>query len=147
MKSRIRWPRVLSAALFSELGVIALLLAIGAVYSLWISPGRSAAEYQEFSARLGYYVAPAASGVAVFVSVLWLARRLTANFVMNGVLVGVVAVLLTAGFLFTAKPGDRFMYVVSFAVRIVAGYLGGLTAQALQSRKQLSATTVARATR
>jgi len=43
--------------------------------------------------------------------------------------VGLVGVVLTGGFIFTAKPGDRLMYVVSFVLRIVGGYLGGLVAQ------------------
>lgn len=139
MTSRIRWGRVIAAALLSELAVIVLLLAITLVYSLFIAPGRSSAEYQRFGEAAGYYVAPAASGFATFLSVFWMARKLTSNFVVNGACVGVVAVILTAGFLFGAKPEDRPMYVASFAIRILAGYLGGLTMQATFQRRRASA--------
>ena len=64
-----------------------------------------------------------------FLCALWVARKLTSSFVLNGTLVGVVAVVLTAGFVFAAKPEDRLMYIVSFALRIVGAYLGGLVAQ------------------
>jgi hypothetical protein len=51
------------------------------------------------------------------------------EFVANGTLVGTVAVVLTLGFFFAAKPEDRLMYGVSFLLRIIGGYLGGVVAQ------------------
>jgi len=129
MLNQIRWRRVLLAALLSEVGVIALLLAIVTVYSRLIRPDVSGAEYQELGQRIGYYVAPAAGAVMIFLMVLWVGRRLEAGFVANGVMVGVVSVVLTSGFFLAARPEDRAMYGVAFALRIVAGYLGGLAAQ------------------
>jgi hypothetical protein len=136
MKSRIRWGRVIAAAVLSELGVITVLMAVTITYTFLISPGHGFADYQRFGERAGYYVAPVAGGITTFLSVLWLARRLTSHFILNGTLVGVAATVLTAGFLFGAKPEDRLMYLVSFAIRIVAGYLGGLAAQALFHRRR-----------
>ena len=77
----------------------------------------------------GYYVAPPASAVATFVMALWVARKLESRFVLHGVLVGLVGVVLTGGFIVMAKSEDRLMYVVSFVLRIAGGYLGGLVAQ------------------
>ena len=77
----------------------------------------------------GYYVAPPASAVTTFLMVLWVARKLESRFILHGILVGLSGVALTGGFIFTAKPEDRLMYVVSFALRIAGGYLGGLVAQ------------------
>jgi hypothetical protein len=139
MTSQIRWGRTIAAALLSELGVIAILLAVTLTYKLLIAPGRSWDEYQRFGEAAGYYVAPAASGLTTFLSVFWVARKLTANFVINGTLVGVIAVVLTAGFLFGAKPEDRLMYIASYAIRIFAGYLGGLATQAVFNRRRPSA--------
>jgi len=129
MKAGIRWGRVILAALVSELAVIAVLLTLTGIYAL-LSHKSTAAELQEFGQRAGYYVAPVASGLAVFLSALWATRKLAANIVLNATLVGVVAVILTAGMIFGARPEDRLMYIVSFAIRIAAGYLAGLTAQA-----------------
>jgi hypothetical protein len=76
-------------------------------------------------------VTPAAAGLAVFFGALWVGRKLTSDFGTNGALVGVVAVVLTGGLLFTAKPENRLMYGVSYVLRILGGYLGGEVAQRL----------------
>jgi len=135
MKSQIRWGRVIVAALFSELGVIATLIAISTVYAFLIAPGRSAADYQVFAALAGYYVAPPASVLATFLSALWVSRRLNAHFPLHGTLTGIAAAILASGFLFTARREDRLMYFVSFALRIAGGYLGGIVAQSVHRRR------------
>jgi len=114
--TRIRWGRVVFAAVAAEVLVILALLAVSAVFKV---AGEVA----------GYYVAPPASAIATFLMVLWVARKLESRFVLHGILVGLVGVALTAGFIFTAKPEDRLMYIVSFVLRIVGGYVGGLVAQ------------------
>ena len=126
--SRIRWGRVIIAALLSELGVIAVLMAITGVYIL-VAHKSTMADIEQFGERAGYYVAPLISGLATFLGAQWATRKLAANFVLNGTLVGIVAVVLTAGMLAGAKPEDRLMYVVSFILRIAGGYLGGLASQ------------------
>jgi len=114
--TKVRWGRIVLGAVAAEVLVILSLLAASAVFRV---PGELA----------GYYVAPPASAVATFLTVLWVARKLESRFILHGLLVGLVGVALTGGFIFTAKPEDRLMYVVSFALRIVGGYLGGLVAQ------------------
>ena len=114
--AKIRWGRVILAALAAEVLVILLLLAASAVFKV---SGEVA----------GYYVAPPASAAASFLMALWVGRKLESRFVLHGVLVGVVGVVLTGGFVFTAKPEDRLVYLGSFGLRIVGGYLGGLVAQ------------------
>ena len=124
----IHWGRVILGAVFSEIVVIAILGVIIVTHRYFIAPGRSAADYEAFAHRAGYNVAPAAAALAVFFSALWATRNLTSSFVANGTLVGIIAVVLTLGFLFSAKPGERFMYGVSFGLRIIGGYLGGVVA-------------------
>jgi hypothetical protein len=123
--SRIRWGRVVVAALLSEVAVVAVLTIMITTYRFFISPGRTTAEYQAFGELAGYYVAPIGAGLATFRGALWVSRKLTSGFITNGVLVGVVAVVLTGGFLFVAKPEDRLMYGVSFLLRVLGGYIGG----------------------
>jgi hypothetical protein len=115
MKTRIRWGRVVLAAVAAEVAVILLIAAISTLLP-------------QFRESAGYYVAPPASAVATFLMVLWVARKLDAGFILHGVLVGLVGVVLTGGFIFVAKPEDRLMYGVSFVLRIIAGYLGGVVA-------------------
>jgi len=129
MKSRIRWGRVVAAAFLSELGVFAALLSVWAVYSLLIAPGQTSAEYEAFTDRAAYYVAPAAAALTVFFGALWVGRKLNSDFVLNGALVGIAAVVLSIGFVFIAEPEERLMYMVSYGLRILGGYVGGLVAQ------------------
>jgi len=133
--SPIRWGRVVVAAVLSEVAVLAALGLIIATYRFLIAPGRSAADYQAFGDLAGYYVAPAAAGVAVFFGAMWATRKLTSGFIANGTLVGVTAVFLTVGFLFVAKPENRLMYGVSFVLRILGGYLGGVVVRHLSRRR------------
>lgn len=125
----IRWGRVTLAALLSEVMVVAVLSAIIVSYRYLIAPGRTVADYRAFTDRASYYVAPVTAGLATFLAALWASRGLTMEFVANGTLVGTVAVVLTLGFFFAAKPEDRLMYGVSFLLRIIGGYLGGVVAQ------------------
>jgi len=136
VKSRIRWGRVIAAAVLSEFGAITVLMAVTVVDLFLFGQNRTLAEFQQLGARIGYYVAPVATALATYLSALWATRRLDAHFVLNGTLVGVIAVILTAGFLFGAPPEDRLMYLVTFVLRIAAGYLGGLTAQARFNRSR-----------
>ena len=114
--ANIRWGRVILAAVAAEVVVILLMLAVSTVFKV---PGEVA----------GYYVAPPTSAVATLLMVLWATRKVDSRFILHGVLVGLVGVVLTGGFIFTAMPEDRLMYVVSFVLRIVGGYVGGLVAQ------------------
>jgi hypothetical protein len=130
-RSNIRWGRVVLGAVLSEVAVILLLLGITLAYSVAIAPGLTQAQYGEFSRHAGYYVAPTAGAISTFLTVFLLTRRLNSGFVANGILTGIVGVLLTVGFLVTAKPEDRFMYGIAFLLRIAGGYLGGFTSQKL----------------
>src|SRR5262245_50530095 len=125
--SRIRIGRILIAAILSELGVIAVLFAAISVYA-WLTPVTEA-EYSALGEQIGYYVAPAAGVVTTFLAVLWVARGLTSDIVRHGILVGIVSVLLTLGFVFGARPEHRLMYIIAFGLRILAGYGGGVFAQ------------------
>jgi hypothetical protein len=123
------------AALLSEVAVVAVLILITTTYRFLIAPGKSAAEYQAFGDLAGYYVAPATAGLVAFFGALWATRKLSSAFVVNGTLVGIVGVLLSAGPFFVAEPEDRLMYGVSFLLRILGGYLRGLLAQRLSTRR------------
>jgi len=103
------------------------------------------AEYAAFGDLAGSYVAPAAAGLATFLGALWVGRKLTSAFLANGTLVGAPAVVLTGGLIFAAKPEDRFMYGVSFVLRILGGYIGGAVAQRMSSRRTASLSTLGEA--
>ena len=133
-KFGIRWGRVLVAAILSEVAVITILMAASAIYSLTVPSEQTETGARDIGEVVGYYVAPPAGALATFVVVLWVARKLESKFIINGVAVGIVSVLLTVGFLAGARAEDRPMYLVAFALRIVAGYVGGWVAQHRRSR-------------
>jgi hypothetical protein len=139
--SPIRWGRIAVAAVLSEALVVAVVIVTTTAYRFLIAPGRTAAEYESFGDLAGYYVAPAAAGLATFFGALWVGRKLTSAFLANGTLVGAAAVVLTGGLIFVAKPENRFMYGVSFVLRILGGYIGGAVAQRMSSRRTASLST------
>jgi hypothetical protein len=128
-KSTIRWKRVLIAGFLSEVAVMAVMSTIMAVRAFVISPALTAAELGEFGELTGYYVAAPAAALATFLFAFWAVRRLDSGFVANGLLVGIAATLLSVGFIVTARPEHRWMYVLSFLLRITAGYWGGVVGQ------------------
>ena len=125
----IRWKRVLAVAFCSEIGVIAAISIVVAVHRFLVSPGATDAAYQEFAQRAGYDVAAPAAALSTFICAWWASRRLQSGHIINGVLVGVTATLLTLGFILGARPEDRVMYITSYLLRILAGYGGGFAAR------------------
>lgn len=130
MFSTLRWGRIVFAAVLSEAGVIAALLIGIAVYSRIVAPGVPGADKQTLGERVGYYVAPTAGFLTTLAAAFWAARDLQSGATTTGILVGAISVGLTLPFAVTAKPQHRFMYGVAFALRLLAGYLGGRWEQA-----------------
>jgi hypothetical protein len=129
--STMHWGRIIVAAVLSEVGVVAVLLAAIAVYKLMISPGRSDAEYGNLGERIGYYVAPTAGFVTTLALAFWAVRGVQSSGIASGILVGVISVAITTPFFLTAKPEHRLMYGVAFGLRIAAGYLGAVLARSI----------------
>jgi hypothetical protein len=126
--ARIHWKRVVVAAFLSELTVIVMLVAVMTIYKFVIAPGLTSAQYDRFGDLAGYYLAAPFAAVATFLFSFWAVRNLQLRIVANAMLVGTIATILSSGFLFAAKPEDRLMYVLSFVLRIMAGYCAGLAA-------------------
>ena len=57
------------------------------------------------------YAAPSASLVMCFLFALWVGRRLESRFILHGMLVGVVATLLTWGSLWLALSPSRISWL------------------------------------
>jgi hypothetical protein len=134
-KAGIRWKRVIVAAIGSELAVI-IVISIIMVTHMVLTPGRPQEEYSEFGQNAGYYAAAPAATLAVFLMAFWAIRKLDSAFIINGLLVGIIATLLTVGFIVGARPGDRWMYIASFVLRIAAGYAAGMVVQRMKGHRQ-----------
>src|SRR5262245_28943324 len=124
----IHWTRVIAAAILSEVGVfIALFTSFGV--AMLLTGISSDAIFNSTGEDISYYVAPPAAFVMTTLAALWATRPLMSGIVRHGVLIGLVAVLLTFVFIFGARPEHRLMYIVSFCLRIAGGYVGGLIGQ------------------
>jgi len=129
MNTGIHWKRVTLAGFLSELSVVLVLSAVILTYRFLIATGRTGAEYAEFAQNAGYYLATPVAAVATFGLSYGATQGLEADFISNGLVIGAIATLLAMPFFFGARPQDRKMYVVSFIIRIAAGWLGGFVAQ------------------
>lgn len=131
----IRWPLAIGAGVLSELAVIVLLSVIILTYRFLVAPGQESAVYERFGHRTGHFVAPLAAGLATMVFTVWAGGRLNTAFVLNGLAIGVVGVICAAGFIFVAPAEERFMYIVSYVLRIVGGVGGGVIAAGLAAAR------------
>ena len=106
----IRWLRVLLAGFLAEVAVIALVIPLALLAGKNTLP----------------YTAPAASFLACFVFAIWVGRSLTSQFVLHGILVGVVATLIYVAL--TRGGPEPLAYLIAHALKLLGGATGGLVA-------------------
>jgi hypothetical protein len=104
----IQWGRVLLAAFLMELVLFAIAIPL----------------FLSGAGRVNFYVVPPAALVATFAVTVWLGRGITANFVLHGVLIGVVGTLMYVG-LTRAQP-EPWQYLVAHALKVAGGAAGGM---------------------
>jgi len=109
---RIRWLRVLGAAIVVELVLFAIAIPLN------MSPNGRAA--------LRVVVIPMCV-LGTFVGGWWAARRAGGLFLIHGILVGAIAALIYAGL--TWKVSLPTAYILGNYLKLVGGAVGGLTAQ------------------
>ena len=127
--SGLRWGRILLAGLLAEVTTIIIIVLIVTIYDFTVGAGQTEAQRQAFAGQAGYYVAPLAGAVATFLFALWVGRKAQMRIVLHGMLVSVVATLLSVGFLVAAPPQTRTMYIASYVLKLLSGYAGGLVAK------------------
>lgn len=125
--SGIHWFRVLLAGFLAEVSVIALVLPIASF------TGKNTLTY----------TAPVASLLACFLFAIWVGRSLTSQFVLHGVLVGVVATLIYVAL--TRGGPEPLAYLIAHALKLLGGATGGLVA-ARRQKSPLHPPTPARET-
>jgi len=116
MKSTtIHWGRILLGGLLVEVALIVAIVPLGL--------------------RLGegflHYTAPPGSFITCFLAALWVCRRSESHFILQGILVGVVAALIYVG-LTRAQP-EPLAYLLAHALKLLGGACGGFVAQRRRS--------------
>jgi hypothetical protein len=106
----IHWLRVLLAGFLAEVVVIVLVLPIT------VFVGKNTLPYS----------APVASLLVCFVFAIWVGRGLTSQFVLHGILVGVVATLIYVAL--TRGGPEPLAYLIAHALKLLGGAAGGFVA-------------------
>ena len=114
----IHWLRVLLGGFLAEVSVIALVIPIALLF------GKNTLTYS----------APAASLLACFVFAIWVGRRLNSQFVLHGVLVGVVATFIYVAL--TRGGPEPPAYLIAHALKLLGGAAGGFVAARRQKPAQ-----------
>jgi putative membrane protein (TIGR04086 family) len=114
---RINWKRVVIAGILSELLLIATYLP--------------AQKYAAGSA-FGIVVAVLAWFGSMFLSGLWVARKVESHFILHGLLVGIVASIVWAILEPIIMPGSQYLWVIELRAAVfkilvcmAGGYVGG----------------------
>lgn len=116
--SGIHWLRVLLGGFLAEVLAFALVFPLASVFGKNTLP----------------YTAPAASFLACFVFAIWVGRRLTSQFVLHGILVGIVATLIYVAL--TRGGPEPLAYLIAHALKLLGGAAGGLVAARRQKPAQ-----------
>lgn len=127
-KTGIRWVRVIAAGVLTEVCVIAIMVAVMTTHNL-MARGETLAEQTAFAGRAGSLIGPAGGALLAFLFALWACRRLKSDFILNGLLVGLVAAIVHIAMFLSSGMGFQLIYVIADALKIVAGVAGGYAAQ------------------
>jgi apolipoprotein N-acyltransferase len=120
----IRAGRVVIAAVVVEILAVATLILIPTIFMVsagLTTAGNAEAELQ----RHGRWVGPAAGFLFCLLGGWWVARRLDSDQEWNGLVLGLLAAILDVGLLAYAGAPFAWVFVLSTAGRVAAGYLGG----------------------
>ena len=104
----IQWGRVVLAAFVMEVILFAVAIPLFLRGAGWLL----------------IYVVPPLALIATFAVTLWLGSRIKTNFVLHGVLIGVVGTLMYIA-LTRAQP-EPWQYWLAHALKIVGGAAGGI---------------------
>jgi hypothetical protein len=117
----IQWGRILLAAFLMELVLFAIAVPL----------------FLSGAGRVLVYVVPPAALIATFAITVWIGRGIKSNFVLHGVLIGVVGTLMYIG-LTRAQP-EPWQYWVAHALKVAGGAAGGMVLARRHTAAKLAA--------
>jgi hypothetical protein len=132
----IRGRRVVITAVVVEILAVAALILIPAGLVIWGGVA-TAANAEADLQRYGRWVGPTTGFLFCLLGGWWVARRLDSDQERNGLALGLLAATLDVGLLTYAGAPFAWVFVLSTAGRIVAGYLGGGLARKRRTKHNL----------
>src|ERR1700733_9023120 len=110
-EAQIHWGRLLVGGLLAEVALIIAIVPLGL----------------RVGGNFMNYTAPPGSFITCFLAALWVCRRIESRFILQGTLVGVVAVVIYV--ILTRAQPEPFAYIVAHALKLAGGACGGFIAQ------------------
>jgi len=123
---RIRWKLIVLGGLFAEATVMAVFFLL-----LLAANVAGVPEVARPFSTLDYVDAMVSSFVTVFVFTVWVGKRIEADFVLHGVLIGAFGIVLFA-IMWIATTGSfaqPSLYLVAHVLKVLGGVAGGLVAR------------------
>src|SRR6266478_3277439 len=117
----IQWGRVLLAAFLMEVVLIAIAVPL----------------FLGGAGRALVYVIPPLAFITTYAITVWLGRGIKTNFVLHGVLIGVVGTLMYIA-LTRAQP-EPWQYWLAHALKVVGGVAAGMLLARRQTATRLAA--------
>jgi hypothetical protein len=117
----IQWGRVVLAAFVMEVVLIAIAVPL----------------FLSGAGRALVYVIPPLALIATFAVTVWLGRGIKANFVLHGVLIGIVGTLMYIA-LTRAQP-EPWQYWLAHALKVVGGAAAGVVLAGRSDHTELAA--------
>jgi hypothetical protein len=117
----IQWGRVLLAAFLMEVVLFAIAIPL----------------YLGGQGRVLVYVVPPAALIATLAITVWIGRGIKSNFVLHGVLIGIVGTLMYVGL--TRAQAEPWQYWVAHALKVVGGAAGGMVLARRHTAAKLAA--------
>jgi apolipoprotein N-acyltransferase len=130
----IRAPRVVITAVVMEILAVAALILIPTTLLFWGGIA-TAANAEADLQRYGSWVGPIAGFLFCLLGGWWVARPLDSDQEWNGVALGLLVTTLDVALLTYAGAPFAWVFVLSTAGRIVAGYLGGELARKRRTKQ------------
>jgi hypothetical protein len=119
----LKWGRIVIATIVAEIVPLTALVIIVAATIPSDVENQTA-----YAAGIGQWVGPIGGAFMAFLGGLWVARRLTRDHVLNGVMVGVLLTVIDVVSLIALSAPFAWIFVLSNGSKIICAALGGLAA-------------------
>lgn len=122
------WLRAIGYGLLAEISTIVTIIVVTVLYRYVFVRGLTAAEYALFNSRVGAVVGIVGGTLYTFLFAQRLMHRVTARFVVHGIVVALAAVALSIGGSIAGHHGVPSGYMLASVLKIITGGLAGFLA-------------------
>jgi putative membrane protein (TIGR04086 family) len=126
----IRWGRALLVGVLAPILSFALVTLIVTVYATYLAfqaRGQpDTTSINQFAAQVAPWATPALTALLTLLGALWVGRAVPSRAQLHGILIGVIAALVSLLFSLIGARGLPVSTLIACVVIVVAGWVGGL---------------------